>query len=158
MNHEFPDAQAGFRKGRGTRDQITNICWIIGKTGEFQKKISTSVSLISLKPLTVCITTNWKIHKETEIPDCLTCLLRNLHAGQEATAGTRHRTMDWCKIRKGVLQGCILLSCLFNLRAEYIVQNARLDETWDGIKISGRNINNFRYACDTSLMQKVKRN
>ena len=93
----------------------------------------------------------WKILKEMGIPDHLTCLLRNLYAGQEATARTRHGTMDWFQIGKGVHQGCILSPCLFNFYAEYITRNARLDEAQAGIKIARRNINNFRYADDTTL-------
>ena len=91
------------------------------------------------------------------IPGHLTCLLRNLYAGQEATVRTRHGTMDWFRIGKGVHQGYILSSCLFNLYAEYIMQNAGLDEAQAGIKISGRNINNFRYADDTTLMPESKK-
>ena len=94
----------------------------------------------------------WKILKEIEIPDHLTCLLKNLYAGQEATARTGHGTTDWFQIGKGVCQGCILFPCLFNLYAEYIMRNAGLDEAQAGIKISGRNINNLRYADDTTLM------
>ena len=94
----------------------------------------------------------WKILKETGIPDHLTCLLRNLYTGQEATVRTGHGTTDWFQIGKGVRQGCILSPCLFNLYAEYIIQNARLDEVQAGIKIAGRNISNLRYADDTSLM------
>ena len=93
-----------------------------------------------------------------EIPDNLTCLLRNLYAGQEATVRTRHGKMNWFQIGKGVHQGCILSSCLFNFYAEYIMRNAGLEETQAGIKIAGRNINNLRYADDTPLWQKVKRN
>ena len=104
------------------------------------------------KPLTVWITTNWKILKEMRIPDHLTCLLRNLYAGQEATVRTRHGTTDWLQIGKGVRQGCILSPCLFNFYAEYIMRNAGLEETQAGIKIAGRNINNLRYADDTTLM------
>ena len=95
MNHEFPDVQAGFRKGKGTRDQIANICWIMDKAREFQKKTSISALLTMPKPLTVWITINWKILKEVGIPDHLTCLLRNLYAGQEATVRTGHGTTDW---------------------------------------------------------------
>ena len=119
------------------------------KAREFQK---TSASLTMLKPLTLWITTNWKILKKMGIPDHLTCLLRNLYAGQEATVRTRHRTTDWFQIGKGVRQGCILSPCLFNFYAEYIMRNAGLKETQAGIKIAGRNINNLRYADDTTLM------
>ena len=110
MNHELPDVQAGFRNGRETRDQIANIFWIIEKANF--RKTSTSASLTTLKPLTVWITTNWKILKEMGIPDHLTCLLRNLYAGQEATVRTRHGTMDWFQIGKGVGQGFILSTLL----------------------------------------------
>ena len=146
------DVQAGFRKGRGTRDQIANICWIIEKAREFQKKKSTSALLTIPKPLTVWITANWKILKEMGIPDHLTCLLRNLYAGQEATVRTAHGITDWFQIRKGGCQGCILSFGLFNLYAEYIIRNVRLEEAQAGIKIAGRNINNLRYADDTALM------
>ena len=144
MNHELPDVQAGFRKGRGTRDQIANIHWIIEKAREFQKKTSISALLTMPKPLTVWITINWKILKEMGIPDHLTCLLRNLYANQEATVRTGHETTDWFQIGKGVHQGCMLSPCLFNLYAEYIIRNARLDELQAGIKIAGRNINKLR--------------
>jgi len=157
MNRELPDVQAGFIKGRGTRDQIANICWIIEKAKEFQKNIYFCL-LTMPNLLTVWITTNWKILKEMGITDHLTCLLRNLYAGQEATVRTGHGTTDWFQIRKGVHQGCILSPCLFNLYAEYIMQNARLDKAQAGIKIARRNINNLRYADDTTLWQKVKRN
>ena len=147
MNQELPDVQAGFRKGRGTRDKIANICWIIEKAREFQKKhllLSPSLTTALLtKPLTVWITTNWKILKEMGTPDGLTCLLRELYAGQEATVRTRYGKMDRFQIGKGVHQGCILSPGLFNLYAEYIMQNARLDESQAGIKIAGRNINNL---------------
>ena len=106
MNHEIPDVQAGFRKGRGTKDKIANIHWIIEKAREFQKNIS--VLLTMPKSLTVWITINWEILKEMRIPDHLTCLLRNLYAGQEATVRTGHGTTDWFQIGKGVCQGCIL--------------------------------------------------
>ena len=101
-----------------------------------------------------CVDTSklWKILKEMGLPDHLTCLLRNLYAGQEATVKTGHGTTDWFQIGKGVCQGYILSPCLFNLYAEYIMQNAGLDEAQSGIKIAGRNINNLRYACDTTLM------
>ena len=104
------------------------------------------------KPLTVCITTNWKVLKEMGIPDHLTCLLRNLYADQEAAVRTGHGTIDWLQIGKGVFQGCILSPCLFNLYAEYIMRNAGLDETQARFKIAGRNINNLRYEDDTTLM------
>jgi len=110
-----------------------------------------------LKPLTVWITTNWKILKEMGIPDHLICLLRNLYAGQEATVRTRHGTMDWFKIGKGVHQGCILSPCLFNVYAEYIMRNSRLNESQAGIKIARRNINNLRYADDNTLMAESKK-
>ena len=108
------------------------------------------------KPLTVWITINWKIIKEMGIPDHLTCLLRNLYAGQKATVRTGRGTTDYFEIGKGVHQGCILSPCLFNFYAEYIMQNARLDEDQAGIKIAGRNINNLRYADDTTLMAESK--
>ena len=114
--------------------------------------------MIILKPLTVWITTNWKILKEMAIPDYLTCLLRNLYAGQEATVRTGHGTTDWFQIGKRVHQSCGLSPCLFNLYAEYIMRNAGLEEAQAGIKIARRNINNLRYADDTTLWQKVKRN
>jgi len=102
------------------------------------------------------VTTNWKVLKEIGIPDHLTCLLRNMYAGQEATGRTEHEMRDWFKIRKGVHQGCMLSPCLFNFSAEYIMRNARLDESQTGIKIAGRNINNLRYADDITLMAKSK--
>ena len=104
------------------------------------------------KPLTVWFKVNWKILKEMGIPDHLTCLLRNLYAGQEATVRTGHGTTDWFQIGKGVRQGCILSPCLFNLYTEYIIRNAGLDEAQAGIKIAGRSINNLRYADDTTLL------
>ena len=117
------------------------------KQGNF-RKTSTSDSLTVLKPLTVWIITNWKILQEIGIQDHLTCLLRNLYASQEATVRMGHGTTDWFQIRKGVRQGCILTSCLFNFYAEYIMWNAGLDEAQAGIKISRRNINNLRYMDD----------
>ena len=111
------------------------------------------------KPLTVWITTNKKLLKilqEMGLPDHLTCLLRNLYAGQEATVRTRHGTMDWFQVGKGVRQGCILSPCLFNLNTESIMQNAGMDEAQAGIKIARRNINNLRYADDTTLMAESK--
>ena len=118
MNQELPDVQAGFRKGRGTRDKIVNIRWMVKKTREFQKNIY-SASLASLKPLTVDHNKLWKILKEMGIPDHLICFLRNLYAGQEATVRTGHGTTDWFQIGKGVHQGCILSPSLFNLHAEF---------------------------------------
>ena len=111
-----------------------------------------------LKPLTVDHNKLWKILKEMGIPDHLTCLLRYLYAGQEAAVRNRHGTTDWFQIGKGVRQGCILSLCLFNLYAEYFMQNMRLDEAQAGIKIVGRNINNLRYADDTTFWQKAKKN
>ena len=120
------------------------------------RKTSTTASLTMLKPLTAWITTNCKILKEMGIPDHLTGLLRNLYTGQEATVRTGHGTTDWFKIRKGVCQSCILSPCLFNLYAEYIMQNTGLDESQTGIQISGRNINNLRHADDTTVMAEIK--
>ena len=150
VNHE--DVQAGFRKGRGTRDQIANICWITEKAREFQKNIY--FCFIDYAKAFDCVDHNklWKILKEMEIPDHLTCLLRNLYAGQEATVRTEHGTTDWPQIGKGVRQGCMFSPCLFNLYAEYIMRNVGLEELQAGIKISGININNLRYADDTTLM------
>uniref|UniRef100_A0AC11DZ95 Uncharacterized protein n=7 Tax=Ovis aries TaxID=9940 RepID=A0AC11DZ95_SHEEP len=122
------------------------------KKQESSRKTSISALLTMPKPLTVWITINWKILKEMGIPDHLTCLLRNLYAGQEATVTTGHGTTDWFQIGKGICQGCILSPCLFNFYAEYIMRNAGLEETQAGIKITGRNINNLRYADDTTLM------
>ena len=120
VNRELPDVQAGFRKGRGTRDQIANIRWIMEQTRE-SRRTSISALLTSLNPLTVWITTNWEIPKEMGIPAHLTCLLRNRYAGHEATVRTGHGTTDWFQIGKGVHQGCVLSPCLFNLYAEYIM-------------------------------------
>ena len=152
VNCELPDAQAGFRKGRGTRDQIANICWITGKARELQKNIY--FFFIDYVKAFDCVDHNrlWKIPQEMGIPDHLTCLLRNLFAGQEATVRTGHGKTDWYKIGKGVCQDCILSPCLFNLYAEYTMRNAGLDEAQAGIRIAGRNINNLRYADDATLM------
>ena len=127
------------------------------KKQESSRETSTSVLLTMPNPLTVWITTNWKILKEMGIPDHLICLLRNLYAGQEATVRTGHGTTDWFQIRNGMHQGCILSPCLFNVYAEFIMQNAQLDEAQAGIKISERNINNVRYADDTTFMAEVKK-
>ena len=151
VNCEIPDVQASFRKGRGTRDQIANICWIIEKEREFQKNIY--FCFIDYTKAFYCVDHNklWEILKEMGIPDHLTCLLRNLYAGQEATVRNGHGATDWFQIGKGVCQGCILSPRLFNLYAEYIMRNAGLEEAQAGIKINGRNINNLRYADDTTL-------
>ena len=126
MNHELPDVQAGFRKGRGTRDQIANICWIIEKAREFQKNIY--FCFLDYAKAFDCVDHNklWKILKEMGISDHLTCLLRNLCAGQEATVRIGHGT-DCFHIGKRVCQGCILSPCVFNFYAEYIMLNIRLD-------------------------------
>ena len=138
VNHELPDVQAGFRKGRGTRDQIANIRWIMEKAREFHTK-NIYFSFIDYAKAFDCVDHNklWKILKKMEIPDHLTCLLRNLYAGQEATVRTGHGTTDWFQIRKGVRQGCILSPYLFNLYAEDIMRNAGLEEAQVGIKITG---------------------
>ena len=156
MNCELPDIQAGFRKGRGTRDQIANIRWIIGKAREFQTIIY--FCFIDYAKAFDCVDHNklWKILQEMGIQDHLTYLLRNLYSGQEATVRTGHGITHWFQIRKGVHQGCILSPCLFNLYAEYFMGNPRLDEAQTGMKIAGRNINNFRYEDDTTLMAKSK--
>ena len=152
VNQEISNVQAGFRKGRGTRGQIANICWIIGKARELQKYIY--FCFFDYAKAFDCVDHNklWKILKEMEIPDHLSCLLRNLYSGQEPTVRTGNRTTDWFQIEKGVRQGCILSPCLFNLYAEYVMQYDRLDEVQAEIKIVGRNINNLRYADDTTLM------
>ena len=154
MNHELPDVQAGFRIGRGTRDPIANICWIIEKAREFQKNIC--FRFIDYAKAFDCVDHNklQKILKEMGIPDHLTCLLKNLYAGQEATVRTGHGTTNWFQIGKGVCQGCILSPCLFNLYAEYIMRNAGLEEAQAGVKIAGRNLYHLRYADDTPPWQK----
>ena len=128
MNCELPDVQARFRKGRGTRDQIVNIHWITEKAREFQKNIY--FCFIDYAKAFDCVDHNklWKIVKEMGVPDQLTCLLRNLYAGQEATVRTGHGMADWFQIGKGVHQGCILSPCLFNLYAKYKMRNTGLDE------------------------------
>jgi len=137
MNREIPDVQAGFRKGRGTRGQIPIIHWIIEKAREFQKNIY--FCFIDYAKAFDCVDHNklWEILKEMGIPDHFTCLLKNLYAGQEPTVRTRHGTMDWFKIEKGVCQSCIFSPCLFNLYTEYIMQNGRLDEAQAGIILPG---------------------
>ena len=152
VNRELPDVQAPFRKGRATRDQISNICWIIEKAREFQKNIY--FSFTDYAKAFDCVDHNklWTILKEMGIPEHLTWLLRNLYAGQEETVRTGHGTKEWFQLGKGVCQGCILSPCLVNLYAQYIMRNAGLEEAQDGIKIAGRNTNNLRYADDTTLL------
>ena len=156
MNQKLSYVQAGFRKGRGTRDQIANIHWIIEEAREFQKNIY--FSFIDYTQAFDCVDHNklWKILTEMGIPDDLTCLLKNPYASQEATVRTGHGTTDWFKTGKEVHQGCILSPCLFNLYAEYIIQNARLDRAQAGIKIARGNNNNLRYTDDTTLMAESK--
>ena len=165
MNRELPDVQAGFRKGRGTRDQIVNIHWITEKATEFQKNIY--IYFMDYTKTFDCVDHNklQKILQEMGIPGHLTCLLRSLYTGQEATVrtalGLSHGKMDYFQIGKGLCQGCILSPCLFNLYAEYVMRNAGLEEEQVEIKIAGRNINTLRYANDTTLKplwQKAKRN
>ena len=136
VNHELPDVQGGFRKGRGTRDQIANICLIMEKAREFHKNIY--FCFIDYAKAFDCVDHNklCKILREMGIPDHLTCLLRNLYAGQGETIRTGHGTTDWFQIGKGVCQGCILSPCLFNLYAKYIMRNAGLEEAQAGINIA----------------------
>ena len=157
-NCELPDVQASFRKGRGTRDQIANIFWIIEIAREFQKNIY--FYFIDYAKAFDCVGHNklWKVLKEMGISDHLTCLLRNLCADQEATVRTGNGTRDWFQIGKGVYQGCILSPCLFNLYAEYIMRNSGLDEAQAGIKIAGRNIKASDMQMTPPLWQRVKRN
>ena len=154
MNHELPDIQAGFRKGRGTRNQIASIHWIIEKVREFQKNIC----FIDYAKAFDCVDHNkmWKILIEMGISAYLTCILRNLYTGQEATVRTGHGTIDWFQIGKGVCQGSILPPCLFKFYAEYIIQSVGQDEAQAGIEIAGRNTNNLRYADGTTLMAESK--
>ena len=152
MNHELPDVQVRFRKGRGTRDQTANMHWTIKKAREFQKNIYFSFTDYAKAFDYGNHNKLWKILQEMGIPDHLTCLLKNLYAGQEATVRTRHGTTQCSQIRRGVHQGYILSPCLFNLYAEYIMWNARLDEAQAGIKIARRNIIYLRYADDTTFM------
>ena len=152
MNCQIPDVPAGFRKGRGPRNQIANIHWIIENSREFQKNVY--FCFIYYTKAFDCVDHNqlWKILQEIGIPDHLICLLRNLYAGQEATVRNGHETTDWFQIGKGVRQSCILSPCLFNLYEEYIMGNSGLEEEQAGIKIAGRNINNLRSSDDTTLM------
>ena len=151
LNQELPDVQAGFRKGRETGDQIANIYWIIEKAREFQKNIY--LCFINYTKAFDSVDHNklWNALKEMGISDHLTCLLRSLYSDQETTVTMLYGTTDWFKIEKGVQQGC-----LFNLYVEHIRRNSRLDGLQAGIKIGGRNINNFRYVDDINLMAEGK--
>ena len=152
VSHELPDDQAGYRKGKVTRDQIANICWIIKKAREFQKNIY--FCFIDYAKTFDYVDHNkmWKILRQIGTPDDLTCLLRNLYAGQEATVRTGCGTTDWFQIVKGVPQSCILSPCLFNLYAQYIMRNAGLEEAQARNTIAWRNISNLRYSDNTTLM------
>ena len=158
VNCELPDVQTGFRKGRGTRDQIANILWIIKKGREFQKNIY--FCFIDYAKAFDCMDHNklWKILQEMGIPDHLTCLLRNLYAGQEATVRSEHATTDWFQIGKGVHQGCILSPWLFNLNAEYIMRKLG----WRKHKLESRLLVEISITSDMQktppLWQKVKKN
>ena len=156
VNQELPDVQAGLRKERGTRDQIASIHWIIEKAREFQKNIY--LYFIDYAKAFEGVDHNklWKALRQMGLPDHLTCLLRNLYAGQTATVRTLYGKTDWFKIKKGVSKGCLLSPCLFNLYAKHIMRNARLDKLQAGIKIDRRNTNNLRYADDTTLMAESK--
>ena len=158
MKCDLTDVQAGFRKGRRTRDQIANVLWIIKKAREFQKDIY--LCFIDYAKAFDCVDQNklWKSLQEMGIPDHLTCLLRNQYAGQEATVRTGHGTTDWFQFGKGVHQTCILSLFLFKLYTEYIMRNTGLEEAQAGIKIARRKINNLRYADDSYLWQKLKKN
>ena len=144
MNRELPDVQPGFRKGKGTSSQTASICWIIEKVREFQKNIYFCFIDYAKAFDSVDHNKLWKILQDMGIPDQLTCLLKNMYAGQEATVRTGHGTTDWSQIGEGMHQSCILSACLFNLYAEYIMRNAGLDEAQAGIKIARRNIKDFR--------------
>ena len=156
MNRELPDVQAGFRKGRGTRDQIANIRWIIEKAREFQKNIY--FCFIDYTKAFDCVDHNkqWNILKVMGIPDNLTCLLRNLYACQETIVRTGHGTTDWFQIGKGVCQGCILSPCLFNFYAEYIMRNAGLEEAQLESKLLGEISITSDMQMIPPLWQKVK--
>ena len=154
FTYELPDVQAGFRKGRGSRDQISNIHWITEKAREFQKNIY--FCFIDYIKAFVWITTNWKILKEMVIPDHLTCLLRNMHTGQEATVRTGRGPTDWFQIGEGVRQGCVLSPCLFNLYAEYIMRNTGLDETQLESRFLGEMSITSDMLMTPSLWQKVR--
>ena len=157
MYSELPDVQAGFRKGRGTRDQIANIPWIIEKARELQK--NTYFCFIDCAEGFDCVDHNklWKILQEMGIPDQLTCLLRNQHAGKEATVRTGHGTTDWFQIGKGVCRGCILPPCLFNLYTQYIMKTLN----WKKHKLESRLPGEISITSDMQMIpplwQKVKR-
>ena len=154
----FQMLKLDLEKAEESWDQIANIHWIIEKAREFQENIYFCVT--DYTKAFNCVDHNklWKILKDMGVPDHLTCLLRNLYAGQEATVTTGHGTTDWFQIGKGVCQGCLLSICLFNLYAEYIMRNTGLEKAQAEIKIAGRNINYLRYADDTTLMAEVKTN
>ena len=154
VNRELPNVWAGFRKSRGNRDQIAKVCWILENAWEFQKNIY--FCFIDYAKTFDCVDHNGKTLKEMGIPDQLTCLLRNLYVGQEATVRTGHGTTDGFQIKKGVPQGCILSPYLFNFYAEYIMWNAGLDEAQAGIKIARRNVNTSDMQMTLPLWQKVK--
>ena len=137
VKHKLPDVQAGFRKGRGTRDQIANICWIIEKAREFHKNMYFCFIDYAKAFDSVDHNKLWKILKKMGIPDHLTCFFRNLYEGEKATVRTGHGTTDWFQIGKGVRQRCILSLCLFNLYAEYIMRNAGLEGTRAGSRLLG---------------------
>ena len=157
MNCELPNVQGGFRKGRGTRDQIANIHWIIEKAREFQKNIYFCFIDCAKAYDYVDHNTLWKILKEMGTPEYLSCLLRNPYAGQEATVRTGHGTTDWFKIGKGVCQGCILSPCLLNLYAEYIMRDAGLDEAQLESSLSGEISITSDMWMIPPLWQKVKK-
>ena len=156
-NHELRDVQAGFRKGRGTRDQIVNIHWIIEKAREFQK--NTYFCFMDYAKAFDCVDHNklWKILLEMALPDHLTCLLRNLYVGQEATVRTGLGTTDWFQIGKGIHQGCILSPCLFNIYAEYIMRNAGLQKYKLESRLPGEISITSDMQMTPPLWQKVKR-
>ena len=158
MNREVSDVQAGFRKDRWTRDQIANIHWIIEKAREFQKNIYLYLTDCAKAFDSVGHNKLWKILQEMGIPEQLTCLLRNLFACQDTTVRTGHGTKDWFQIRKGVRQGCTLLPCLFNLYAEYLMQNAGLDEAQSGSRLPGEISITSDMQMTPCLRQKAKRN
>jgi len=149
---ELPDIQGGYRKGRGIRDQIANICRNKEKAREFHKNIYFCFIDYANAFDGVDHSKLWNILKDMGIPNHLTCLLRIFYAGQEATVRTGHGTTDWFQVGNRVHQGCILSLCLCNLYAECMIRNAGLEEAQAGIKIPGRNINKLRYADDTTVM------